>query len=244
MSLLCQGCHRTFYGSNRQNLNCFPTAPLHIHLSVKKLDFPSSVGKGFRYDGAYRRFPCMLVLDLEKRIVYFENAGKVNTEEALSLAKKRAQELGIKNVILASTHGYTAQKALEAFGTDLRFTVVGTDRESFSKDLLRILEDKGISVRFSHEVEYTYPELMKNALRKLSEGVKVCMDICIVAAEERLVPEGKEVIAIAGTGPLGFEDGGGADTALVMVPWKSERFNKLPEKAKRRDVKEIICKPR
>jgi len=96
----------------------------------------------------------------------------------------------------------------------------------------------------SNEEPSESKELMKNALKKLSEGVKVCMEICIVAAEERLVPEGKEVIAIAGTSPSGFEDGGGADTALVMVPWKSERFNKLPEKAKRRDVKEIICKPR
>ena len=56
--------------------------------------------------------------------------------------------------------------------------------------------------------------------------------------------EGKEVVAIAGTSPFGFEDGGGADTALVMIPWKSGQFNKLPEKAKRRDVKEIVCKPR
>jgi len=184
-------------------------------------------------------------MDLEKKIVYFEKAGKVNTEETLMLAKETGQELGIQNLVLASTHGYTASKALEIFSdTDLRFIVVGTNRESFAKDLLQVLEENGVPVRFSNEVEYNYPELMRNAFKKLSEGVKVCMDILMVAAEEDLVPEGKEVIAIAGTSPLGFEDGGGADTALVMIPRKSEEFNKLQEKAKRRDVKEIICKPR
>ena len=182
---------------------------------------------------------------MEKKIVYFEKAGKVNTEETLMLAKETAQEVGIQNLVLASTHGYTASKALEIFSdTDLRFIVVGTNRESFAKNLLQVLEEKGVPVRFSNEVEYNYPELMRNAFKKLSEGVKVCMDICMVAAEEDLVPEGKEVIAIAGTSPLGFEDGGGADTALVMIPRKSEEFSKLQEKAKRRDVKEIICKPR
>jgi len=66
----------------------------------------------------------------------------------------------------------------------------------------------------------------------------------MVASKEGLVPEGEEVIAVAGTSPWGYKDGGGADTALVMIPKRSDAFNKLPEKVKRRDVKEIICKPR
>lgn len=180
---------------------------------------------------------------MEKKIVYFERAGKVNTEETLRLAKIRAQELGIKNVVLASINGYTAKKALEIF-KDVRFIVVGLDRGSFDKDLLRKLEGKKVPILFSREVEYAYPEIMRNAFRKLSEGVKVCMDICMIAAEEGVVPEGKEVVAVAGTGPIRFEEGGGADTVLVMIPRKSEQFNKLPEKAERRDVKEVVCKPR
>lgn len=184
-------------------------------------------------------------LEFEKWIIYFGRAGKVNTEKTLKLAKKRALELGIKKTVIASTHGYTAQEALEVFkGTDVQLVVVGTERDLFSKNLLQILRDKENPVIFSNEVEYIYPEFTRNALKKLSEGVKVCMEICMVAAEKGLIPEDKEVIAIAGTSPRGFEDGGGADTALVMLPRKSEQFNKIPEKAKRRDVKEIICKPR
>jgi hypothetical protein len=180
---------------------------------------------------------------LEKKIVYFEKAGKINTEETLRLAKIRAQELGIKNIVLASTNGYTAEKALEILD-DVQLIVGGIERESFDKDLLKKLEGIGVPIFFSEEVDYTYPEMRQNAFKKLSEGVKVCMDICMMAAEKGVVPEGEEVVAIGGTGTLGFKEGGGADTALVMIPRTSEQFNILPEKAERRDVKEIICKPR
>ena len=187
----------------------------------------------------------MLDLDFEKWIVYFEKAGKVNTEKTLVLAKKRGQELGIKNVVLASTHGYTAQIALKIFeNTNVKFITIGTNRELFSGGLLQSLEEKKLPVIFTNEVEYTYPQLMRNALKKLSEGMKVCMEIGMAAREKKLIPKEEEVIAIAGTSPRGFDDGGGADTAIVMLPWTSEEFSKLPEKAKRRDIKEIICKPR
>jgi hypothetical protein len=166
------------------------------------------------------------VLKLEKKIVYFEKAGRVNTDETLLLAKERALELGIKNVILAATRGYTAERALEIFrDSDLRFIVMGTN--------------------ICSEIEYDYPGLMRNTLKKFSEGTKVCLEICMVAADEGLVKEGKEVIAVAGTSPSGgFEGGGGADTALVLTPKKSENFTGIPEKAKRREIKELICKPR
>ena len=189
----------------------------------------------------------MRVFDLycEKWIVYFENAGKVNTEKTLELAEKRAQELGINTIVLASTNGYTAQKAIEIYDeADVRFIVVGTDRESFSEGLLQRLKDKEVPVIFTSDFEYTYPEPVRNAFKKLSEGVKVCMEICMVAVTKGSIPEGVEVIAIAGTSSRGFEGGGGADTALVILPRPNLELNKLSEKAKRRDVKEIICKPR
>jgi hypothetical protein len=126
----------------------------------------------------------------------------------------------------------------------ISFIVVGPDRESFNTDLLKKLEDNGVPILFLREVKYIYPERMRNAFRKLSEGVKVCMDIVMIAAERGIVPEGEEVVAVAGTGTIRFKAGGGADTALVVIPRKSDSFNTLPEKEARRDVKEIICKPR
>lgn len=202
----------------------------------------------------------MVEFELEKKIVYFEKAGKVNTEETLKLAKERAEELGIKTILLASSSGYAAQKALEIFkNANFKLVVVSLEKKRFPSELRKILEDKGIPLRFSalyydrssapsnDLIKYSYPELMRYALYKLSEGMKVVLELGMVAAEEDLVSENEEVVAIAGTGHKGgrYPAGGGADTAVVMVPRRSENFNKLPEnKDDRREIKEIICKPR
>ena len=47
--------------------------------------------------------------------VYFENPGPENTDETLRLAKARAETLGIKSIIVASTTGSTGVKASEVF---------------------------------------------------------------------------------------------------------------------------------
>ncbi len=50
---------------------------------------------------------------MEKKIVYFDKPGKENTEETLRLAVERARELGIKHLVVASSYGDTALKAIE-----------------------------------------------------------------------------------------------------------------------------------
>ena len=47
--------------------------------------------------------------------VYFDGKGKQFTEETLRLAKKRADELGIKNIVVASYTGYAGVLASEMF---------------------------------------------------------------------------------------------------------------------------------
>ena len=178
--------------------------------------------------------------------MYFDKAGKRNTEQTLRLAKERAQALGLTKVVLASSNGFTARKALQVFqDTDIQLIVVGTSRAEFHQDVFTILEQKEIPVRFSAEVEYVYPEVVRNAYRKMSEGMKVVMDLGMIVGEEGLAADNEEVVAVGGTGPRGFTEGGGADTAVVMLPLKHEDFAKVPEtKDNRRDIKEIICKPR
>ena len=53
---------------------------------------------------------------MESKIVYFEKPGSQNTEAVLNIAKKRAEELGIKTIVVATTEGNTAVKAVEVFG--------------------------------------------------------------------------------------------------------------------------------
>ena len=50
---------------------------------------------------------------MELKTTYFENPGRENTEEVLRIAKQRAEDLGIKTILVASTSGATAVKAVD-----------------------------------------------------------------------------------------------------------------------------------
>ena len=158
-------------------------------------------------------------------MTYFETEGKGNIDKTLELVKRYAEELGIKNIVVASTSGFTAEKAFETLN-DLgaSLTVIGTERSRFSSDILKKLEDNGHNVCFSREVPSDYPNTASPAFRKFSQGVKVAVQIAIIAAEKKLVSNEEDVISI-----------GKWDTALIVKP--SDKFAELK-------VKELICMPR
>ena len=52
---------------------------------------------------------------IEASIVYFKKPGEGNTDEVLRLARRRADELGLKTAVVASVRGYTAVKAMDVF---------------------------------------------------------------------------------------------------------------------------------
>lgn len=186
------------------------------------------------------------------KIVYFESGGRHNTNITLSLAKERVLEKGIKNVIIASVTGFTAERALEIFkDTDIKLTVMsikGPQFPSFPEDLRRKIEEMGHNFCYVSDVEYEFPEVVQDTLRRFCEGLKVCVEITLVAAEMGFIRPGEEVIAVGGTGMLGYEKGGGADTAIVIEAIRGKDFLKLEtifgRKEERRKIKEIICKPR
>lgn len=190
---------------------------------------------------------------MEAKITYFDSGGIQNTETTLRLAKERALERGIRNVIVASISGFSAQKALEVFGdTNVKLTIVSLKGFAGFKGLPVELEEKlrglGHNVCYASDVSYQYPIEVQDAFRRLCEGFKVCVEIVLVATEAGYVKPGEEVIAIAGTGKLGYERGGGLDTAIIMEAIKSSDLLRLEPliggKEKRRKIKEVICKPR
>ncbi len=63
----------------------------------------------------------------------------------------------------------------------------------------------------------------------MGEGTKVCVEITLMAADAGLIPVGKDVVAVAGTG-------NGADTALRIKPANASRFFDLK-------IREVIAKP-
>jgi len=158
-------------------------------------------------------------------MTYFEREGKENIDQTLELVKRTAEELGIKKIVVASTSGFTAKKAVETLGVlGISLTVVGTERSRFSSDVLKQLEAKGYVVCFSREVSADYPDAASPAFRRFSQGVKVAIQIAIIAAEKKLVSPEEEIISI-----------GKWDTALIVK--SSAKFDDLK-------VREIICMPR
>ncbi|MHA1861120.1 MAG: hypothetical protein ACTSVM_02335 [Candidatus Ranarchaeia archaeon] len=77
-----------------------------------------------------------------KTIVYFERSGPVNTDETIRLAKERALELGIKQVVVPSRTGATALKTVEALrGTRIQTICVSSPSDTHLQ--LSLLEKWG-----------------------------------------------------------------------------------------------------
>ena len=179
---------------------------------------------------------------MEEKIVYFEMTGKENTHEVMRLVKERAQARGITKIVLASTRGDTARLAAEAFDeSNLRLIVIPHqfgfgERQRFPQDLVAELEEKGHRVHFSTMLFHTdglygvrAPQQMATLLRIFCQGIKVCVEIILMACDGGLIEQGEKVIAIAGTGS-------GADTAVVATAAPSTKLADL-------HIHEIICKP-
>ena len=185
---------------------------------------------------------------MELKTVYFETPGRENTEEVLRIAKQRAEELGIKTILVASTRGDTAVKAIEVL-KGLRVIAVthshgfrDPNEPEFTEENRKAFEGKGgIMLTTTHLFSgisravrqkfntYIIGDIVASTLRVLGEGMKVVVEIAVMAADGGLVRTDEDVICIAGTGH-------GSDTAVVLTPVISNNFFDLK-------IKEILCKP-
>lgn len=194
---------------------------------------------------------------MEAKTTYFEKPGVENTDAVLALVKQRAKELGIKTILVASTSGKTAVKAMDVL-KGLRVIVVTHSAgflepnvQEFTEENHKIVESQsGILLTAAHAfggisralrqseipqapATYVVGDLIASTLRVFGQGLKVACEIAVMAADAGLVRTDEEVIAIGGTGKAGR----GADTAIVVQPNNAHRFFDLK-------VKELICKPR
>jgi hypothetical protein len=186
---------------------------------------------------------------MEIKTVYFEKPGKENTEATLKLARKRAEELGMKTIVVAATVGDTAVRAMDVFKGCKVIVVTHVtgllqpDDQEFAEENKKIVEAKGGTVlttthalgglsnamRRKYET-FVLGEVISDVLRIFGQGIKVVCEIAAMAADSGLVRTDEDIIAVAGTGR-------GADTAVVMKPAHTHNFFDLR-------IKEILCKPR
>lgn len=186
---------------------------------------------------------------MEKSIQYFENPGIENTDKVIELVKERKEELGIKNIVIASASGSSGVKLARALN-DVNIVNIthhagfrGGDNLEITSENRRELDElnvpiytsshalSGVGRGISNKFKGVTPvEVIAQTLRMFSQGVKVCVEISIMAADGGFIPTDSEIIAIGGTGS-------GVDTAVVLKAVHQGDFFDLR-------IHEIIAMPR
>jgi hypothetical protein len=186
-------------------------------------------------------------------IVYFDAPGGENTDMLLDAVVERLRKGDIRHVVIASDSGKTALKALTVVNwAGVSLVVVteqcGSDKEgenTMDPGNEKKLLDAGVRiVRATHALSgversinkkvggSSRVEAIAEALRSLfGQGMKVAVEITVMAADNGAIPCGPEakVIAVGGTE-------WGSDTAIVVKPAHSNGFFNL-------QVKEVIAMP-
>ncbi len=181
--------------------------------------------------------------------VYFSEPGRVNSREALLLAKLRADQLEIRDVIVASYTGETGALAAEIFKGYNLVVVAGMvgylepNQDRLKPEYRKAIEDNGGKIlRACHSFgglgravnrkfnAIQVDEVIAHVLRLFGAGVKVACECACMAADAGLIRTDREVISLGGNGT-------GADTAVVILPSNTHRFFDTR-------IREIVCKPR
>jgi hypothetical protein len=188
------------------------------------------------------------VTEVQASCIYFTQAGPQNTDRTLELARARAETLGIRKVLVASTGGSTgAQAARILRGFDVIVVTHSTgfhapDTQKLTPENRAAIEAAGATILTCQHAfggvgravrkklgTYQVDEIMAFTLRTFCQGMKVVAEICLMAADAGLVRTDQPVIAVAGSGR-------GADTAALLMPANAQTFFDLR-------FLEIICMP-
>lgn len=179
----------------------------------------------------------------------FAEKGPVNTAAVATLAINAARERKIAHLVVATCTGGTVRHFLP-FAGEFHLTAVthawgfsapgvqemSTDaRAELATSGCRIVTathvlsgaERGLSTRFGglHPVE-----VVAHTLRMFGQGLKVCVEVAIMALDAGAIPHGQDILAIAGTSE-------GADTAIIIRP---AHANAILDTR----IVEIICMPR
>ena len=187
--------------------------------------------------------------DLVLPCLCFAKPGPRNTSRTLEIAARRAEDLDIRSIVVASSSGRTGLLAARRFrGRNLVVVTHSTgflkpDHQEFRPENRRRIEALGGKVLTCQHAfggvnravrkklaTYELDEIIAFTLRTFGEGAKVAIEISLMAADAGLVSTLEPCISIAGSDS-------GADTALLLRPANAQTFFDLR-------VLEVLAKPR
>ncbi|HMK34659.1 MAG TPA: pyruvate kinase alpha/beta domain-containing protein [Desulfomonilaceae bacterium] len=184
-----------------------------------------------------------------RQVEYFERPGRENTTRCLEIVSGLVDE-GFSHLVVATTAGETALlfaknfrgKALNMVAVTHNVGYAGPNLDECPdearQELTRLgvkiftgtILSRGIEASFMKKHQGVYPGyIVAQTLRLLGQGIKVCVEIVVEACDAGLVPEGEDIVAVAGTGK-------GADTVAIVQAHPSDRFLEVR-------VRQILAKP-
>ncbi|MDH5298070.1 MAG: hypothetical protein OEV91_03545 [Desulfobulbaceae bacterium] len=178
----------------------------------------------------------------------FARPGPANTGEALAALLQGLDRYGVDQVVVASTHGDTGLAVARLLQGKGKRLVVVTHNVGFkepggvemSEETRAAIETMGarvhtgtmpfrnIGTAIREKMGASQQDLVANTLRLFGQGIKVCVEIVMMAADAGLITPA-DVLAVAGTAR-------GADTVALVSPHSSNRLFDLK-------VREILVKP-
>ena len=180
---------------------------------------------------------------------WFGSAGE-HTEAVIDVAAGRLEAGGLAHVVVATTSGKTGVRFAEALrNRDVDVVCVthhvgfkGGDEDQLEPEHAEAIRAAGGKVlTTSHALSgvgrsiskgfggSTPVELIAHTLRLFGQGMKVCVEIAVMAADAGLIPTDQDVICVGGTGR-------GADTAVVLKPAHANSFFDMR-------IRKTLCRP-
>lgn len=178
----------------------------------------------------------------------FTKPGYKNTEESLDAAREAVDEYGLRQVVVASTWGDTGLAAAKIFSDTSVHLVVVTHNTGFKEpgthemktEIKSAIEQYGakvytgtmpfrnIGTAIRANFGYSQQDLIANTLRIFGQGIKVCVEIALMASDAGLITP-DDVLTVAGTAR-------GADTVAILSPQSSNRLFDLK-------IRSVLAKP-
>lgn len=187
---------------------------------------------------------------VDRSVLWFEEAGEKQTDEVVRVVEERLAAGDIEYLVVATTSGKTGVRFAEALcARNVEVVCVthhvgfkGGDESQLRPEHAEAIRAAGGKVlTTSHALSgvgrsiskgfgsVTPVELIAHTLRLFGQGMKVCVEIAVMAADAGLIPTERDVICVGGTGR-------GADTAVVLRPAHANSFFDLR-------IRETLCRP-
>jgi hypothetical protein len=196
--------------------------------------------------------------NVTKPCLYFEKSGKHNTAEVIETVMHRMGEGDISTIVVASTTGYTALEFSDALeGQNATLISVGetplirewgAEWPCLEPETKQELEGRGVVVAdripyllhssvldFSQWKAPSAEEILRESLYAFGQGLKVAVEVVLIAVASGFLEPYQDVIAVGGTSR-------GADTAIVVrATLPNHVFSQDADK--RLIIREVLCKP-